>query len=343
MHRVILIGAGPLGRKVIQFILDRPNLSLVGVVDTNPALRGKPLHEIIDGPCPDLQIVASVASALATAAERPEVAIVTTVSSITRILPILEEIAKHQLDIVTTCEEMSFPWVQHPAEAGEIDQFCKDNGVSCLGTGVNPGFLMDYLPAVLSAIHQRVDHILVERVQDASARRVPFQQKIGAGLTLAEFEERKASGTLRHVGLPESLDMIAAAIGWNIDKRFETLEPVVADRLIESGCQPIPPGCSAGVEQIAAGSAGGREVLRLRFRAAVGEGVCFDRIRVQGNPGAEMIVQGGINGDIATCAITINAVHSIVRAAPGLQTMLDIPVPAWSTAAPVADETPVLS
>ena len=328
MHRVILIGAGPLGLKVAKFILERPNLALVGVVDLNPDLAGKKLDDLVEGGSPDFAVSGTIAEALTAAGENVDAAVITTVSSVRKILPTIREVADHKLPMVTTCEELSYPWVRHPVEAEEIDKVCRENGVACLGTGVNPGFLMDYLPSVLSAIHQRVDHVLVERVQDASVRRVPFQKKIGAGLTHGEFSAAKENGTLRHVGLPESLDMIAAALGFDLDESAETLEPVLAPADLNVGYKPIRSGEPSGVEQIATGVLDGREVIRLRFRAAVGEEKSYDRIRITGNPGAELEIKGGVNGDVATSAITVNAIRSAIRANPGLRTMLDSPVPA---------------
>jgi 2,4-diaminopentanoate dehydrogenase len=329
MTRIILLGVGPLGIKVARFILERPNLALVGLVDVNPTFAGRPANEFIEGAPAGLAISASLDDAITGAIVKPDVAVVTTVSSIRRILPTIREVASRGLPIVTTCEELSYPWRRHPEEAAEIDRVCRSHGVACLATGVNPGFLMDYLPSVLSSIHQRIDHVLVERVQDASVRRVPFQKKIGAGLSLAQYQAAKADGTLRHVGLPESLDMIADAIGWELEERSETLEPVLAAADLSSGYKPIRKGEPSGVEQIATGTIDGREVIRLCFRAAVGEESSYDRIAIAGDPGAEMTIKGGVNGDIATCAIATNAIRSVLRANPGLRTMLDVPVPSW--------------
>jgi 2,4-diaminopentanoate dehydrogenase len=292
-------------------------------------MAGMSLADLVAGGSPEVGVFPSLEAAIEASPVRPDVAVVTTVSSIARILPTIRQVAEQKLNIVTTCEELSYPWRQHPEEAQEIDRICRTHSVTCLGTGVNPGFLMDYLPAVLSSIHQRVDHILVERVQDASVRRVPFQKKIGAGYTLEEFEREKARGTLRHVGLPESLDMVAAAMDWRLDQTDQTLEPVLAEADLHTGYKPIRQGDPAGVEQVATGRIGGREVIRLRFRAAVGEEKSYDRIFIQGSPGAELSIAGGIHGDIATSAITANAIRSAARAQPGLQTMLDVSTPTW--------------
>jgi 2,4-diaminopentanoate dehydrogenase len=336
MIRVIQLGLGPLGRQIVRYICERRGLELVGVVDVDPGLQGRDAGEVCGIAPLGLRVAASLDEARLHAAEVPQVAVLATVSSIEKLVPQVAAAARAGLHSVSTCEELSFPWRRHRAAAEAIDAVCREHRVACLGTGVNPGYLMDYLPAVFTAIAQRVDRIEVERVQDASRRRVPFQQKIGAGLTPAEFEAQRRAGTLRHVGLPESVDMIAQALGWELESTAETLEPVLAEEDIGSGYRAIARGQPAGVQQIATGMLGGREVLRLTFRAAVGEERSYDRIRIRGLPDVDTTVDGGINGDVATCAITVNAIRAVLRAEPGLRTMLDTPVPAWFADGPAA-------
>lgn len=329
MIRVIQLGVGPLGRQIVRHMLERQGLELVGVVDLDPALGGRDVGEVCGIEPIGVPVSATLANALRDGSSRPDVAVIATVSSVRTLVPQVEEAAGAGLHIVSTCEELSFPWKRHREAAEAIDRVCRKHGVSCLGTGVNPGYLMDYLPSVFTSIMQRVDHIEVERVQDASKRRVPFQKKIGAGLTAEDFEASRVAGTLRHVGLPESADMIAYAMGWELDENTETLKPVLATRDITTGYTPIARGQPAGVEQIATGAIGGREVLKLTFRAAVDEEKSYDRIRIRGVPDVDTTIDGGINGDVATCAITVNAIAAIVKTEPGLRTMLDTPVPAW--------------
>jgi len=329
MITIIQIGIGALGQQVLQYLTDREGVSVVGVVDVNPELIGKDISEIVKTKKSGVMVYKSIDEAIEKAEQKPEVAVITTVSSIKKMVSQIEDAANAGLNIVTTCEELIYPWKQHPAEAKAIDDICKKNRVACLGTGVNPGFLMDYLPAVFTSINQRVDSVTVERVQDASVRRVPFQQKIGAGLTHEEFETKKRDGSLRHVGLPESVDLIAAAMGWKLDENRETLEPVIAKTKITNGYKPIEKGMPAGVKQVGSGIINGEEVIKLLFRAAVGEEKSYDKIIIKGLPNVSTEIDGGINGDVATCAITVNGVRSIINTTPGLKTMLDAPVPAY--------------
>lgn len=329
MLNIIQIGAGPLGLNVAKFILERKGLQLSGVVDLNPDLEGKDVGKMCGVESNGITVSVSVDDAIRKTKQKPSVAVVTTVSSASKIVPTIEELAKRKLDIVTTCEELSYPWKQHPKEAEAIDKICKNYEITCLGTGVNPGFLMDYFPSVLTSICQRVDHVEVIRVQDASIRRIPFQKKIGAGLTHDEFEQEKQKGSLRHVGLPESTDMIAGAMKFDLNENMETLDKVVAKQRITSGYKPIEKGMPCGVEQITQGMVEGKERIRLRFRAAVGEPESYDKVVIKGRPDLETVFPGGVNGDIATSAITVNALGSVYRTDAGLKTMIDIPVPSW--------------
>jgi 4-hydroxy-tetrahydrodipicolinate reductase len=250
---------------------------------------------------------------------------VTTVSSIVALESQVAELAKAKLHIVSTCEELFFPWKTNPEISKRIDKVCRENGVVCVGTGVNPGYLMDFLATVLTGVCQKVERVEVWRVQDASVRRIPFQQKIGAGLTLEEFEVKKNKGTLRHVGLPESVDFIASRLGWKLDRNVETLEPVIACEDIHSGYKPILKGMACGVHQVGKGFVGDKEVITLNFRAAVGEPESYDQVKIDGEPKIQSRIAGGVNGDIATCAITLNVARSVLEASAGFKTMSDIP------------------
>ncbi len=196
--KIVQIGLGPLGIKMIQFAKQRTSaFEVVGGVDIHRATADRVGNAL------NIPTWTSIADAMKSAPA--DVAILTTVSDLARIAPQVEEIVALGLPIVSTCEELSFPWNISPDLSARIDRAAKAKNVAVLGTGINPGFLMDFLPVTLTGVCQRVDRIKITRIQDATHRRVPFQQKIGAGLTMAEFEAKKISGTLRHVGLSESI------------------------------------------------------------------------------------------------------------------------------------------
>ncbi len=322
--KVVQIGLGPLGQKIVQYAVEREGIEIIGAVDPAPDKAGRQLSELCSlENNPGITIAPDISSVLEK--DKPDVAILTTVSSLEKLFPQIEEVGGYGVDIISTCEELSFPWIAQPELATRIDKFARGKGVSILGTGVNPGFLMDFLPVVLTGVCQRVESIKVSRIQDAAHRRIPFRKKIGAGLTLEQFEEKRKTGALRHVGLTESIHMIAGRMGWRLEKVTETLEPVVAEAVINAGCMEIQPGMATGVRQVGRGYLKNKEVITLYFRASVGEKNPADTIEIKGLPELTFTVPGGVNGDIATCAITVNGVKQIAEALPGLKTMVDIP------------------
>ena len=183
---------------------------------------------------------------------------------------------------------------------------------------------MDSLPCFMTAVCQKVESVHVTRYQDASVRRLPFQKKIGAGQTKEAFHELVASKKIRHVGLTESIQMIANALGWKLSKTEDLIEPVIAEHPVTSSEIHVEAGGIAGVRQIGKGYVDGIERITLDFKAWIGEPAPHDTIRINGTPSIESTIKGGLNGDVATCAITVNATKQVVRATPGLHTMTTI-------------------
>jgi 4-hydroxy-tetrahydrodipicolinate reductase len=322
--KVIQIGMGPLGRKITKFISERKNIEVIGAVDIDERVAGQDLGEHCGLNRMDITIQDSVDATLKIL--NPDAVILTTVSSLEKITPQIEEIVSFGIPVVSTCEELSFPWETSSDLSKSINEAAIKNGVAVLGTGVNPGFLMDAFPVFLTAVCQTVESVKISRVQNAAERRIPFQKKIGAGLTLKKFEIQKNAGTLRHVGLTESVRLIANNLGWKLTKTEDVISPVVAQKEIITEAMTISAGCATGVQQIGRGYVGGEEKITLLFRASVGEPEPRDTIEIKGNPNITSTIDGGLNGDVATCAITINAINQIIRAQPGLRTMVDIPV-----------------
>ena len=242
-----------------------------------------------------------------------------------RITPQVLEIVSFGIPVVSTCEELSFPWKTAPRLARKIDKAAFANDVAVLGTGVNPGYLMDSLPTFLTAVSQGVEKVTVNRFQNAQFRRIPFQKKIGAGLTLEEFDQKIADGSLRHVGLTESIHMIAHRMGWKLDNTEDIISPVVAKKKITTPAMTIKKGNATGVRQIGNGYVNDEVKIKLVFQATVGEKESYDEVIIEGNPNIHSKIQGGINGDVATCAITLNAIPQVLRSTAGLKTMVDIP------------------
>ena len=330
MIDIVQVGIGPLGQKMVKSAVRRGTFRIAGAVDTDPAKVGQDLGTLCGIEPLAITVASSVEEALT--GTSAQVAVVTTVSSLATFESQITPLAKAGLHIVSTCEELSYPWQIQPELAGKIDATCRNHGIACVGTGINPGYLMDLLPTILTTVCENVTGIRVDRVQDASVRRIPFQQKIGAALTVEQFEAKRADGTLRHVGLPESVDFIAARMGWTLDRKTESIDPVMATEDIDIGYEPIAKGMCRGVHQVGRGFVGDNEVITLTFTAAVAEPESYEEVRIEGKPAFRSRIVGGIHGDVATCAVTLNTVRSILGAGPGLKTMADLPATSWFAA-----------
>lgn len=325
MTNVIQLGLGPIGQRLTRYLAEREGIAVIGGVDPDPQIVGKDIGVWAGIEKKEFEIAENFGSC--SNLDEADVAVISTVSSLQDIETQIKEAADYRLDIVSTCEELSHPWQTHPECSKRIDMYCRKKGVTCVGTGVNPGFLMDYLPSVLTSVCRKVEHVRVERVQDALPRRKPFRDKIGAGLTKEEFEQKRA--IIRHVGLPESVYMIADAMNWELNSIQETLRPILAEKNIQDKKVNIKQGNVAGVQQVAHGYKKDQEVITLVFKAAIGIEESYDSIRIKGTPGFTSTIPGGINGDIATSAIMVNAIRSVQKAEAGLKTMLDIPAPTY--------------
>ncbi len=322
--RVVQYGLGPIGSAIARLIHSRGVLELVGGVDIAPGKIGRDLGEVVGLEARlGIPVTGTLAEAISGAAA--DVVVHTTSSYFDLFSNQIREILEAGLDVVSTAEELSFPWSAHRDGAERLDRVAKRMGKTVLGTGVNPGFLMDALPLSLTAICQRVTRIEVTRRMNATNRRGPFQRKIGAGMSVAEFEARMAAGRMGHVGLRESVGMIFDTLGWDLT-RFETaVEPLVADRAIRTPYVEVAPGEVRGLKQTAYGYRGDEEGVVLTFIAGLDEPEEADTIRITGVPNLEVVLHG-TNGDIATAAIVANAIPRVIAAPPGLVTMRDLPI-----------------
>lgn len=327
--KVLHVGVGPIGAGVVRQVTARKSLSIVGAVDVDPAKVGRDLGEIC-GLGRRLRIKVTDDIARTIKAVRPDIAVLCTQSSLKRALPEIEAVLRLKVPIVSTTEEMAYPVRANAAIAKRIDALAKRARVAVLGTGVNPGFAMDALPLALTAVCERVTAVEVDRVQDARVRRLPFQQKIGAGLTPEAFMARVRDGSVRHVGLAESITMIADALGWRLDRITDEIQPKVAEAEVSSVFLTVAPGQVAGIIQDGVGYRKGEPVIRLHMEAYLGAPVAYDAVRIAGSPPLSMTVAGGIHGDIATAAVVVNSIPKVLQAPPGLRTMRDMVLPSFA-------------
>ena len=326
--RVMHFGLGPIGAAIVKQVATRPGFKIVGAIDIDSAKVGRDLGEVVGLP-KRLGAKVSADAAKALKAAKPDVVVLCTSSSIKSVLPQIEQILKAKVPIVSTTEELSYPGYTHIRQARQIHALAKKAKVAVLGTGVNPGFAMDALPIALTAVCERVDRIVVHRVQDARIRRLPFQQKIGAGLTTEQFEKKKADGSVRHVGMAESIAMIADAMGWTLDRISDDLQPKLASVTISSEYLAVDAGYVAGIIQDGVGYRKNEPVIKLHMEAYLGSPETYDSVDIEGSPSLSMKISGGIHGDVATASIVVNSIPKVLQAAPGLHTMRDLPLPSF--------------
>lgn len=326
--RVFHLGLGPIGAAIARQIAARPGLRIVGAVDTDPEKVGRDVGEVAgDARRLGVRVEADLVSALARLS--PDIVVHCTSSSLRTVAPQIHAVLRAGVAVVSTTEELSYPVGPNRRLARAIDALAKRANVAVLGTGVNPGFAMDALPIAMTAVCERVDGITVNRVQDARIRRLPFQQKIGSGLTRAEFNRRVDAGTVRHVGLTESVTMIADAMGWTLDSISDTIRPKIARAAVESAYLRVDAGRVCGLVQDGIGYRQGEAVVRLHMEAYLGAPETYDAIEIAGVPPLSLKVIGGIHGDVATASIAVNAIPKVLAAAPGLRTMRDLPLPSF--------------
>jgi len=261
---------------------------------------------------------------------KPQVAVLCTSSALKAVWPQIETVLKLKVPIVSTTEELSYPWFSNRALARKIDAAAKKAKVAVVGTGVNPGFAMDALPLALTSICERVDAVRIDRIQDARIRRLPFQQKIGSGLTAEQFAEKVKALTVRHVGLTESVAMIADGLGWKLDRITDEIQPKIAEAPVESQFLKVEAGKVCGIIQDGIGYSKGKPVITLHMEAYLGAPETYDSVQVEGSPKLHVKAIGGYHGDIATHSITVNSIPKVLAAAPGLHTMRSLALPSFA-------------
>src|SRR5947207_7523071 len=326
--RVASCGLAPIGAAVVKQVAARSGFKAVAGIDIDPAKVGRDLGDVVGLPR-RLGVKVSADAARILKSSKPNVVVMCTGSSVAAVSPQIETILKSKIAIVTTTEELAYPGYTHIRQARQIHAWARKAKVAVLGTGVNPGFAMDALPIALTAVCERVDRVVVNRIQDARIRRLPFQQKIGAGLTTEQFMRKVADGSVRHVGLTESIAMIADALGWTLDRISDDIQPKLAAVTVASEFLAVDPGYVCGIIQDGAGYRKGDAVIRLHMEAYLGAPETYDAVEIDGSPRLSMKLAGGIHGDVATASIVVNSIPHVLKAAPGLHTMRDLPLPSF--------------
>jgi 4-hydroxy-tetrahydrodipicolinate reductase len=323
--RAIQYGVGPIGASIAKLLREKKSIEIIGAIDTDPAKVGRDLGELVgasDAPW-GVKVSSDAAGVLGQAAD---VVMHATSSFLPKVMDQLLACLEAESCVVSTCEELSYPYKTHPELAAKLDAAAKDWGVAVVGTGVNPGFVMDKLVITLGAVSQQIEHARAFRVVDASKRRLPLQKKIGAGLTVEEFRTKVKEGTIKHVGLPESVAMVADAFGLGVEEIVETIEPKVATERVQTEFLTVEAGQAAGVHQIARGLAAGKELVYMELQMYVGAKDPADTITLTGHPNISLTIPGGSHGDIATASVAVNSIPMILDAPAGLRTSRDLPI-----------------
>jgi hypothetical protein len=326
--RVVHFGLGPIGAAVAREIAERPGFKIVGGIDIDTAKVGRDLGDIVGLPN-RLGVNVSDDAAKTLKKVKPHVVVLCTGSLMKAVMPQIETVLRAKVPIVATTEELAYPSYTHIRQARQVHAWAKKAKVAVLGTGVNPGFVMDALPIALMATCHRVDRVTVNRIQDARSRRLPFQQKIGAGLTTEQFQKRVHDGSIRHVGFTESIAMIADSLGWTLDRISDHVEPKLAQVTISSEFLAVDPGYVCGIIQEGIGYRKKEPAIRLYMEAYLGAPDTYDTIEIDGSPRLSVKIAGGIHGDTATAALVVNSIPRVLDAAPGLHTMRDMPLPSF--------------
>ena len=312
---VIIQGLGPIGRTIAKAALAQPALELVGAVDIADDLVDRPLADIVEGAPAGIAIRRTVAQARLDAQAQGGILLHATSSYLRDAAPQFEEALRQGLHVVSTCEELAFAQIRHPDIAAGLDVLARRGQLTIVGTGVNPGFLMDALPASLQSISHDIRSITVTRKQDPSRRRIPFQQKVGMGLSRAEWEAKRDAGGFGHVGLEESARLLAYSLGWKLIDIDHQMQPAG-----EAG------GVVGGTLETLTGTTVDERAIHLHFEANANLEDEYDQIQVDGTPPLDLKFAGGVFGDEATAAAVLRAAKVIPHTRRGIATVLDLPL-----------------
>jgi 2,4-diaminopentanoate dehydrogenase len=323
--RVVQYGLGPIGASIARLMRSKEQIDIVAAIDNDPAKAGRDLGEFLGAPDAPWGVLISP-QASSVFSKPADLVVHSTSSYLPIVMDQLLECIGAGCCVVSTCEELAYPFRKHPELSKTLDQAAIEEGVAIVGTGVNPGFVMDKLVLTLSAVSQKIESARAIRIVDASKRRLPLQKKIGAGMTPDEFKQQVAAGVIKHHGLPESIAMVADGLGIHLDDITETIEPMIADEIVKTEYLEVAPGQVTGVHQIGRGTAGGQEKIFMELKMYVGAKNPADTVELKGEPNLTLTIPGGTHGDVATAAVAVNAIPTILAANAGLRTSRDLPL-----------------
>jgi 2,4-diaminopentanoate dehydrogenase len=322
--RIVHYGLGAIGSAIARLTTAQRGLEVVGGIDRDPAKVGHDLGDVI-GLDRQLGLVVSDNATELMLRTYPDVVIHATTSLFHQVYSQILDCVAARANVISTCEELVYPYAKAAAASDELNRLAMQSGVTVLGAGVNPGFVMDLLPLLLTAPCMDIKRISASRLIDATERRASVLERIGAGLTLDQFRDHVAQGKVRHIGLSESIHMLADGMGWQLYRVTETIDPIIAVDWVRTPHEMIAPGQVAGIRQRARGWMHGRDVLTLSWEQAVGARATEDTIKIEATPPIDLIIQGGLHGEQAAAALILHTIPRLLAAPPGLTTVLSLP------------------
>ena len=330
--RVVQWGLGAMGGGIARLVLEKPGLELVGAISRRAELKGKDLGEVLDiGRQAGVAVTDEPETILDAA--RADVVVLSSTSWAREQAPDLRRAIEAGVNCVSIAEEVADVGAQSPELDAELDALAKANGVSVVGTGVNPGFVLDLLVVTLTAGCHSVERVEASRVNDLSPYGHSVMESQGVGRTPEAFRAGVEDGSVvGHVGFPESIHMISEALGLGVDRIEQTREPIISSVRRETPHVTVEPGMVAGCEHVGVGFRGETEVVRLVHPQQIhpeAEGQdTGDYIHIHGEPAVHMTITPEIAGGQATIGTAVNVIPHLVAASPGLKRMIDLPAPA---------------
>lgn len=331
--KVAVWGFGAMGSGIVRALLKKRGVDIVGVCDLHPERVGKSIFEVLSVPVgqrQDVTVSADIDEAVR--AGQCDVCVIATDSFTDRVFDKVMHIVKKGVNVVTTAEEMAYPRAGQPGLSEKMDECAREHGVSILGTGVNPGLIMDILALCLSGGMTEVESVQCRRVNSLSPFGPAVMEEQGVGLTREQFEKGVAEGTMAgHVGFKESVFMMNEALGLGVDHFEQQMQPIITSVDRRSPYGFARAGDVAGVNMTGQGSRDGKVVIDMIHPQQIEpemEGThTGDYIVLRGKPDISMEIRPEVDGGIGTIAMCINMIPHVINARPGLRTMIDLPVP----------------
>ena len=331
--KVAIWGFGAMGSGIAKVLLRKKGVDIVGVCDIHPERVNRSIYDILGvekNGRPDVVVCSEIEKVVHDA--NCDICVLATDSFTRKAFDKIKYVVGQKVNVISTAEEMSYPKAQEPELAAEIDRLAKANGVSVLGTGINPGLMMDLLAICLTGCMTDVESVTCRRVNSLSPFGPAVMEEQGVGLTVDAFNKGVADGTLAgHVGFAESVGMIAEALGWKVDKFEQQMKPIVTSVDRKSPYGFAAAGDVAGVNMTGQGYVDGEVKIDMIHPQQIEpemEGThTGDYIVLKGTPEVNMAIKPEVDGGIGTIAMVVNMIPHVINARPGLKTMLDLPVP----------------